>query len=154
VLRSINSTLDPSPHASVYSVVLCLQFSYKRTAEGEKYFLPLAKRIRGRPRGGPHSHPLPQKARRSFLKASIPLEKGTNVETPGCSLIREQLSLLNAVKIIGCADEELVAYCYRTRQRGAVQLADTQNLKRWSGFDNRRGPLFINAVDFAISQQR
>jgi len=37
---------------------------------GEKYFLPLAKRVRGRPKGGPHSHPLPLKARRP------PLEKG------------------------------------------------------------------------------
>ena len=56
--------------------------------------------------------------------------------------------------MIGGADEQLVTHRHRTRQGGAVQLAHAKNLKRWSGFDDRRRSFFINAVDLAISQQR
>ena len=56
-------------------------------------FSPLATdsgraRIRGRSRGGLLSDPLPQKTRESFLKAFIPLERGTNVEPEFCTPIR------------------------------------------------------------------
>ena len=79
---------------SLWSVVVqasCLPLKCRNSrlwpqaiAEGEKYFLPLAKRIRGRPRGGPCSlRPPAAKSARSFLKASIPLVRGTNVETQG-----------------------------------------------------------------------
>jgi len=37
----------------------------------------------------------------------------------------DQLPLLDAIQMISSADEELVAHRHRTRQRGAVQLANT-----------------------------
>jgi hypothetical protein len=57
----------------------------------------------GGPQGVLHEDPLPQKTRRSFLKASIPLARGTNVEAPTPALGRVKAECMHGPRWMNCA---------------------------------------------------
>ena len=64
--------------------------------------LPLAKRIRGRSRGGPRLDPLPQNTRRP------PWKRGTDVETPGTRAPRA-VSTCIRIRAVQCRADSI---CY------------------------------------------
>ena len=69
-------------------------------------------------------------------------------------MLSAALALLDTVKVIRGADEDLVVDGDWAGQRVAVELVDTEDLESRSHLHDRRRALFINAIDLSIREQR